>query len=210
MALTWEAKAPEAAIRYSWPVPVADGDTLDSFTSAVSGATIDDEASDGNDVVLYVSGGTAGSTAIFTLLAHTANGEDIPETIYLPILPSNDAVAFGNTAQEIIDFALRPIVGLSGTPTTAERNDGLEWLNGMLARWKSEGADVGAVTPLALATVVYCPDEWLQAIKLNLRVVLAEQYGRQVAPATAIMAARGLQKIKNANLPDDRGAAVFY
>lgn len=206
----WSAKAPGEIIKYTWSVPVADGDSLSSYTASASGAVIDDQDSNNDDVILYVSGGTAGTVASFTLVAYTEQGETLNETIYLPILPIGNAAAFGETAQDIIEFALRPIVGISGTPTTDELADGLEWLNLRLAAWKVQGADVGAPLPLTLASTINCPDQWLQAIKLDLRIFTAEQYGRQVSPATAIMAAKGLQTVKQESLSDDRGQGSYY
>ena len=59
---------------------------------------------------------------------------------------------------------------------------------------------MGAITPLALASNIYAPDAWIMAIKNNLRVMVSEIYGRDVAPITALMAKNGLQAIRNDNL----------
>lgn len=208
MAVTWPAKAPNSVIRYSWTVPLQDEDTLSSYTAAVSGAVIDDEGVDGADIVLYVSGGTAATTATFTLTALTANGETIEETIYLPIIAST--AVFGHTAQDIVDFGLRPIVGMFRDPTDDQRADALEWLNGLLAEWKAQGADTGATLPLILTTPLEVPDEYILGIKAAARTLIAEQYGRQVSQSTMLQAARGLQLVKNANIPDEREQAVYY
>lgn len=208
MAVTWPAKAPNSAIRYTWTVPLQDDDTLSSFSSSVSGAVIDDEDYEGSDVIIYVSGGSPGTTAAFTLTAFTGNGETIEETIYLPIIGNTAVLA--QTAQDVVDFALRPIVGLFRDPTDDQRADALEWLNGLLAEWRAQGADTGATLPLTLTTPLSIPDEYILGIKAALRTLASEQYGRQVSQSTMLQAARGLQLVKNANIPDEREQAVYY
>ena len=200
MAKVWEAKAPAEVKRYSWDVPVVDGDSLSAFTCTASGATKDSQDIVGNTAVVYVSGGTAATTASFAFTATTTNGETFKETVYLPILATGAAVAHSETAQTIIEYALRPITGLSGTATSDELADALEILDNMLTYWRGIGADVGAITPLALASNIYAPDAWIMAIKNNLRVMVSEIYGRDVAPITALMAKNGLQAIRNDNL----------
>jgi|SRR5690606_33674833 len=204
----WPQKAPGDIVRYVWKPPFRDGDGLSSFSSSVSGAVIDAEEADGDEIVFYVSGGAAGATAIFTLVANTNEAETLTETIYLPIVASSSA--FADTAEDIITFALKPVVGLGETASSDEIADALEMLNGMLAQWKGEGADVGATLPLLTSTVIYAPDSWLWAIKNNLRVVVAEQYGRMVSPVTGRLAAIGLQQIKMGNLPDERVGADYF
>jgi len=193
----WQAKAPGDVKRYSWDVPVQADDALSSFTATASGVTKDSQDSDGNSAIVYLSGGTASTIGTVSFAATTDNGETIKETIYIPIAPTGNANAFSATADDVIDFALRPVVGINGQATASELALGLEWLNGMVAEWRSHGADVGAQLPLTTASVIYAPDNWLLAIKTNLRVLVAEDFGRDVSPHTLIAARRGLQVIKN-------------
>jgi hypothetical protein len=204
MALTWEAKAANETKRYRWKPPVQEGDGLLSFSSSASGATIDSEDDEEDEIVYYVSGGTNGTTAAITLSALTNEGETLTETVYLPIA----ITTAGETVETIIAFALKPVVGLSGTATTAEKADALEHLNDWLAEQSITGADVGAALPLLITDTVYAPRGWAGGIKNNLRVRVAEQYGRQVAPATMIAANRGLQAIKFSRL--DHEQPVYY
>ena len=81
MALTWTAKAPGAVYRYSWTPALADGDGLAGYTVSASGATIDSEALDGDAVVLFVSGGTAATTATFTFTGLAAGNYVIAEEL---------------------------------------------------------------------------------------------------------------------------------
>jgi len=208
MAVTLTAK-PAAAIEMRlWAPALAAGDGIASYTLTPTTVVIESDDQIGEEIQFFVSGGTAGNVYPIAASVETSFGETLKETLYLPIFgPGN---AFSQTAQNVIDFALRPVVGLSGSPTTPETNDALEWLNGMLASWRTQGADVGIALPLTTSSVMYCNDAHLLAVKNNLRVLVAEQYGRQVSPTTAVMALRGLQQIKQALLPDDRGAAEYY
>jgi len=208
MAVNLSSK-PAAAIQlFSWEPALADGDAVASYILTPTTVVIEDDALNGNSIDMYISGGVAGNVYAIAATVETQNGETLKETLYLPVYgPGN---AFANTGTDIISFALRPIVGIVGSPSTGETTDALEWLNGMLAEWKEQGADTGVALPLTTSSVIYSRDAWIKAIKTNLRVLVAEQYGRQVAPATAMAAARGLQLIKAANLPDDRGSADYF
>ena len=208
MALTLSAKAPGDVIRYSWVPALADGDSIASYTLVETGCTIDSDESLGAEIVFFVSAGVAGTIGTITAEAVTTDGEELNETIYLPIVAST--LAFDDTAQDICSFALRKVKGVRGTATATESADALERLNNMLASWKRQGADVGAMLPLALTSRLYCDDAFLDAIKANLVLKLADLYGFQPAPTTVMEARTGLALIKNANLPADRGSADYY
>lgn len=180
MALTWTAKAPGDVYRYTWTPALADGDSVASFAvPTVSGATIATYETDGDGLVLFVSGGTAGTTATFTLSASSSDGETLTETIYLPIVASTAA---GPTARDVCNFALRRISGLGEEPDADKLDDALESLNDMLRMWKSAGLDVGATFPLEAATVLSVRDDFLSAIKHGLRVVCHNFYGADLSP----------------------------
>jgi hypothetical protein len=205
MALTWAAKAPGDVYRYTWTPPLADGDGLASYTASVSGATIDTDSMEDNSVVLYVSGGSAGTTASFTLSADTNEGETLTETIYLPIV----ATTAGITVRAVCEFALRKVYGKDETPEASAMSDAIERLSDMLRMWAATGADIGATFPLVEATVLYCQPAFQGAIKNNLIVQLADLYDLPVGPVVVANAQRGLQQIKTFNLPDVR-SAVYY
>lgn len=207
MALTWTAKAPGDVYRYTWTPALADGDSLASYTVSATGATIDSQTIDGDSVVLFVSGGSAGTTASFAFSGVTSDGETLTETIYLPIVAST---ATGPTAATICAFALRKITGIGETPDAAQEADALERLNDMLQAWKATGADVGATFPLLTSTTLKLPDSYLSAIKHNLVLQLADLYGAEISPVTAQNARLGLQLIKQANLPETRAGADYY
>lgn len=208
MAVHLSAKPAGATQLYSWKPDIAEGDGIESFD--LTGNTVGVVASEqqGDEIAFHVSGGAAGNVYSIDAEVETSNGESLRETLYIPVF--GPGVSFTTTAEDVIKFALRPITGLSDDPETEELTDGLEWLNGMVASWRTQGADLGLALPLSLSTTLYVADEHVLALKNNLRVVLAEQYGRQVAPTTAVMAMRGLQQIKFANLPQDREGAEYY
>jgi hypothetical protein len=208
MAVHLSAKPAAATQLYTWAPALLDGDTISDFTLTPTTVGIVGEKSQGGEISFFVSGGSSGTVYQILAEVETGSGESLTETLYIPVFgPGN---AFSDTAQDVIRFALRPVTGLSDTPESAELDDGLEWLNAMLASWRTQGADVGVALPLALSSVLYIADEYVMAVKTNLRLLLAEQYGRQVAPTTAALAMRGLQQIKFANLPEDRAGAEYF
>ena len=206
MALTWAAKAPGDVYRYTWSPPLAYGDGLGSYTASVSGAVIDNESVEDNSVVLSVSGGSAGTTATFTLEATSDQGETLTETIYLPIV-ANTA---GATAREICEYALRKVYGKDETPEASAMSDAIERLEDMLRQWDATGAAVGATYPILEATVLRVQPSFLSAIKNNLIIEIAELYDLPISVTIARNAVRGMQHIKTANLPEDRAAGVYY
>lgn len=211
MSLQFAPKTPEDVKRYTWVPDVQDDDSLATCnTPTTSGVTVDSFEVNGNAVVFYVSGGTAQTTGSIKLLATSNAGENYAETIYIPILASYDAVQFTTTADDIIDYALRPIVGLSGTRTATETADALEKLNDMVAHWKATGADLPISLPMTTATTLYLPDEHLLALKANLQVTVSEQYGRPVPSLALAIARSGLTTLKNQNLQDHQVKATDY
>jgi hypothetical protein len=208
MAVALSPKPSGGIQLYSWKPDLIEGDGIAGYSLTPTGVTIEAEQQAADEIQFFVAGGTTGQVHSIAASVDTSFGEALKETLYIPIMgPGN---SFSYTAQNVIDFALRPIVGLNGTPTTSERADALEWLNDWLATMAGQGADFGVAVPLALADTIYTSDEFVQAMKNNLRVMVAEQYGRQVAPTTAMMAFRGLQQIKQRLLPDDRGGVDYF
>lgn len=206
MGIFWPAKASGATINLTWEPALAEGDSIASITPTMTGAVL--EATDiGDGVVNFVvSGGTTGQTAILSVTITTAAGEDLVETIYLPIIGPG---VLAETVQDIVSFALRKVTGIGEDPSADQAGDALERLQDMLDTWRITGADVGAPSPLALTSVVYCPDGYLRAIKNNLIVQLADLYGFDLSPVVVQNARNGLYMIKQAALPEDR-PGVYY
>ena len=194
MAITLSPKPSTATYFGSWKPDLVEGDAIHSFTLTESGVVIESSENASDEIKFYVSGGTDGQVHTIAASATTGYGETLVETIYVPI--SGPGNAFSATAGDVVDFALRPVRGLLGSSTTAEKADAIEHLNDMLAEWAGSGADVGIPLPLVEADVLYCSDAFVRAIKNNLRVQVAEQYSQQASPATVRAALQGFQTIK--------------
>ncbi len=224
MAITLSAKGPNDVIRYSWEPPLASGDTLESYTLAATGCTIDADSLEDNAAAFFVSGGTAGVTASIAATALSGEGEEFEELIYLPIY--GPAATIGDTARDYVDFALRKIAGLGEEADADELADGIEQLNGMLTLWRIDGLDVGASLPLMASSVLKIRDEFSMAVKYNLRVLLHSTYGAEavgaLTQADINMAADGKRLVaqsllslddlefENALLPHSRETFGYY
>lgn len=211
MAIYLKAKAPTAVVRYEWPVPVRDGDSLATFVPTVSSGTavIDSYETEGDTGVLIVSGGTAGAVTVIALLATTDQGETIPDTAYLPVIASTNAL--GNTGTDIASYILRKVTGNGEAPSADELNDCLERLSDMLATWRRQGADLGIPLPVTTATEFVCEDAFIQAVKANGILAVMDLYDNyNPSPIVVEQAKRGLQLIKSTLLSTDERPAVYY
>lgn len=207
MAEFLKAKAPADVVLYTYAPKIDAGDTLVSSTLTASGATIDAEEYGADEVSFYLSGGTAGATASVVVEVVTAEGTELSETLYIPIVAN--AAQIASTARDYVNFALRRIA--RNGVTARELDDALERLSAIIARWREGGADIGAPFPLTANSVIYCPDWAVSALRYNLLVECAPLYGQGAQP-TAMeyeLARRGLQLVKHRNLPAEREAEYF-
>lgn len=203
----FESKTASGVKAYTYRPDIVSGDSIESFVVTPTGATVDDQKHTGRDIILMVSGGTAGQTASFLFAVTTVNGETVRETVYLPIIDSPAQIA--DTARDYINFALRKLTGIGETPDADELDDALERLNALIARWRAGGADIGAAFPITASTVIYCPDWAVSALRYNMILEVADIYGAEVRPGDYERAMRGLQLVKHKNLPDER-EVEFY
>jgi hypothetical protein len=206
MAIFLSAKTPAGVITYTWQAPLMDGDTLTGLTFVETGITVNADDLDGSTAIFLLADGTVGTTGSIAITATTSAGETLSETIYIPIIGPG---VLAETVEDIVSFALRKVTGIGEAPDADQAADALERLQDMLDYWRLTGADVGAPSPLALTSVIYCPDGYLIAIKNNLILQLADMYGAQVSPAVAQNARAGLAMVKARNLPDER-PGVYY
>lgn len=197
MALTWTSKPAGAVYRLTWTIPIVEGDSVSTALLTVTDgdAAIDSYEVSGNDVIAFVSGGTAGTVTTIAASAVTDEGETLSDTIYLPIRDS--ASTAGNTAADVVTFALRPVAGMGNDSEAEEAEDALEVLNGMLNLWRIDGLDVGVPGQLALTDALLVQDEHLTALKYNLRVLVIVQYGGQPSPFDLQMAERSKMLVAN-------------
>lgn len=195
MALTIDAKDPQEVRRYLWEPSLADGDDIASYTLVASGITVSSSTNEGTAVEMFISGGTAGAVATIIATAITRDGETIEETLYVPVRVST--VAFTYTARDVVEFALRKITGNGVDADAAEADDALERLNDMLADWRMDGCDIGVPAPLALGTALSIPDEYVSALKFNLRIACHDHYDAPITAYDADRADRGRRNIVN-------------
>jgi len=207
MAQSLAAKPPTAVYRYSWAAPVVEGDTLATVTAVATGVTLGSAEIQSGEWVFYLSGGTAGQTGSIAIEATTQQGETLVETLYVPIVESVAIQA--KTVREVCEFALRKVTGMGETADADELADAMERLEAMLLLWKDSGGDVGATFPLADDTVLYLRDSFVSGVQYGLRLLVHQHYGVALDPLDLEMANRGLQRIKQANVPDVR-AVGFY
>lgn len=211
MAIYLKPKAPASVARYEWAVPLRTDDSLSSFVATVTTGTavVDSYETEGDKAVLTVSGGAVGVVQVLALTAVTNDGETVSETAYLPILTS--ANALGNTGSDIASYILRKVAGIGDVATGDELNDCLERLSGMLASWKLQGADLGIALPVTSSTEFLCEDGFIQAIRANGILAIADLYENyNPSPVVVEQARRGLQQIKASLLSTDERPAVYY
>ena len=206
MATILASKAPTEAVRRVWTVPVDRDDGPLSASLSASGVTVASNSFEGDDLVLNLTGGTSGTTGSITVTITTSRGRTLVETLYIPVIVSTSAA---ETVNDICSFALRKVEGLGSVPEASGLDDAIERLTDMLRLWRASGADVGAPDLLDGATVIYCPNSYLSAIKNNLIIELADLYGFDPNGRVIQTARSGLAHIKAANLPDDRPQAGY-
>lgn len=210
MAIYLKAKAPTAVARYEWPVPVREGDSVATFVPTVSSGTavIDSYETEGDTGVLIVSGGAADEVTVIAITATTDEGETVIETAYLPVIASTNALDV--TGADIASYVLRKVAGIGDTATGDELSDVFERISAMLAAWNGQGANLGIPLPVDEGTLFLCDDAFIQAIKANGILAIADLYEYTPSPFVVEQARRGLQQIKASLLSTDERAAVYY
>lgn len=207
MAQHFEAKGAAEVVTRRFAVPVAKGDAVSGLSHTASGVTVDSAENEADELVFVLSGGTAGATGAITATVTTDQGETLVFQFYIPVVAPD---ATGMTVRDVCEFALRKVWGKDESPDGTSISDAVERLSDMLLAWRASGADVGATYPLTDATVINCKPEFQAAIKNNLILQIADLYDVQIGALVVENARRGLQLIKNANLPADRAGPEYY
>lgn len=198
MAETWEPKGPSETVERRWLAPVEWSDAISSVSAVGTGVTVVGAEFEDRIAVITISGGTGGNIASVVVTVVTTDGETFVETFLLGIRA--DVPALGNTARDICAFALRKITGTGEDPDADQLTQSLEVLNDMLAEWRIDGLDVGIPAPLLASDTVAVRDEFVSAIKFNLRVRVSEHYNAELTQVEVNAADRGRQLVANALL----------
>jgi hypothetical protein len=196
MAQTWAAKAAADVVERRWTVSVPDGDGLSAVSTSATGVTVDSTDTDGDDAVLILSAGTAGTTGSVTVTVTTTEGLGLSETFLVPIRLT--AAQLTPTARDVCYFALRKIVGNGSDPTAGELADALERLNDMWALWALRGVDIGLSEPLEAGDTINLPDGYISALKFNLRIACHSHYGQDIDAFDSMMADQSYRALENA------------
>lgn len=133
--LVWPAKDPDELLDYSWTVPLDDGDTISGFTILLDSGTVTivTKESSGAAATAWLSGGTNGETALFTLTVTTNGGRTFEEKAALAIVAKSDAARalisafprFAAVPASTIEFWLiRAARGVDTTWTAGDREMG--------------------------------------------------------------------------------------
>ena len=208
MAIFAPSKTAAEVVEVTFSPPLNDGDAILSFTATATGCTKDSSEDDGKTITLVISAGTAAATGSIAFSVITEGGETLAETMYIPIV--NSAAQIAATARDYVEFALRRATGLGEDPTSHEADEALAILNGMVAEWRQFGADIGAPYPLTLTSVIYCPDYAVNALRYNLMMNCTSFLSFDPGPYAAERAKRGLQLVRQTNLPDERASVLYY
>lgn len=193
MAETWLAKAPTEVVERQWTLGHLD--TISAVSAVGTGVTVDSADYGLNVASVMLSGGTNQTTASVTVTVTTADDRTLTQTFLIAIRASTNAFAY--TARDVVDFALRKIVGNGVSADSAEADDALERLNDMLADWRMDGCDIGVPAPLTLGTTLAIPDEYVSALKFNLRIACHDHYDAPITAYDADRADRGKRNIVN-------------
>jgi hypothetical protein len=208
MNTVWALKAPSEIVEREWEVPTDADDSLASFVVSETGVTLDASESNGDTITLTLSAGTANATATVDITATTKNGLIITEKFYLPIRADGQKLA--NTARDVCNFALRKVTGNDATPSAGELDDALERLSDMLGAWAGEGADLQVKLPCEAADVLYIPDWAVEGVKACLVLELYDFYDVPATRSAMMASRRGMQRIKQHLLPENRENSEFY
>jgi hypothetical protein len=208
MAAFLASRAPTEVVERRWTVPLDADDGAESASLSASGVTVDAYEFQGGELVLTLSGGTAAATGSIVATITTSQGRTLVETLYIPVVASASQIA--DTARSYCYFALRKITGNGNDPEASELDDALERLEGLVAKWRAGGADIGAPFPLTAASVIYCPDWAVDALRFNLRIACHDHYDAPLTAYDVQQAMRGRQLVAHKNLPATREGAEFY
>lgn len=91
MSATWPAKDPDEVLDYSWDVPLDAGDAISGTPTVeiISGGVVAEAPTvNGARVTTFISGGTAGQTAVVQISVTTNGGRTFEESFILPVQAS--------------------------------------------------------------------------------------------------------------------------
>jgi len=124
-----------------------------------------------------------------------------PTSVYAPDIPVvvNPSACFGyTTAGDVISGALKLILVEAGDSALEpdEYADGLTALNDFMAGLESDGLRLGYARVCNIADIVSLPDGAIRAVKANLALDLAPQFGGKVSATLIKQANEGMNTLR--------------
>lgn len=113
--MNWAAKDPHDILDYQFDIKPAiignDGDSITTvsisiFPESVDGLVVESSIADGSRVVLWISGGEAGTVYTVTLSISTSNGRTVHRSVLLPVLGLSSPTTPGNAIELGADLVL--------------------------------------------------------------------------------------------------------
>lgn len=103
------------------------------------------------------------------------------------------------TAQVIINASFRKleIYDSGSAPTAQQTADALEALNDMLAAWEARGISMGSTLIASAGATITAPDYAVEALKYNLALRIAPEYGKTPSAEVIAGAKTGLKMLEN-------------
>lgn len=194
MAQLWEPKGATEAVDRRWHIDLAPDDAISTVSVSATGVT----ATAGHqydDAVITLSGGVAGVEGVVLVTVVTSGGLSFVDTFYIPIRAST--ILRTVTVLDVCSFALRKITGDGETPTAEQMTVALEYLVELLTHWRFSGADVGVSGSLVASDTLDVPDDYIPAVKWNLRLQVHNHYGADLSTVDLLYAEETRRAVTN-------------
>lgn len=186
------------------------GDTIDTFTLAVSAGTVAVASSWSDDHAVYatISGGANSETAALLLTVVTALGQTLKRSYSLSI--SNTAVSVDrstSTKQQLLDLAFEEIglAGYSFDITAAETASALRRLDALMAEWNGPGMNIPisynfppAIGGSSVADATGVPDFAFNAVGIALALAIMPVIGKTMSAETRLRMGQGMNALRAA------------
>lgn len=192
------------------------GDTVESYTLAVSAGTVtvSDDWADDHAVYATVAGGANSETAALLLTAVTTLGQTLKRSYSISI--SNTAVSSDrstSTKQQILNMAFEEIAlaGYEFDVTAAETSSALRRLDALMAEWNGPGVNIpisynfpAALGGSSAADASGIPDFAFNAVGIALALAVMPVIGKTMSPETRLRMGQGMNALRAAyaQIPD--------
>lgn len=192
-------KAPGDTVAYfvDWSNQLEQSDSISTFTLTVTSGTVtiaQPQDNFGTFLRMLVSGGADGETAIINCAITTANGLALSRNIQLAVVASAESVTPSTCTKQLIvamAFEELTLAGYEFDVTNEENASALRRLDTLMARWRTEGLDLGYNFPLSLGQSLLTdasglPDDTIDAVALSLAKRIAAPIGKSLSAESQV------------------------